>query len=107
MKIIAANSFSPCEDRQRDERSCDRRRETRGEIIFAEDFVAGDLCPVGEGRLVQAQLVVEMRHDIIAALDHFPGGFGKTWFVAIDQRHAPGADRVKKKAAQKEHAVID
>src|SRR6266850_1634392 len=68
---LVRNSPAPCEDRQCNERRRDDRWKTRREIILSKDFEARHLGPVGEGRFVEAILVVEIRNDVIATLDHF------------------------------------
>ena len=67
---LAADAKAERGDRQCDECSSHCRREARREIVLAKDAVAHRLCPVGEGRLVQARLVIEVGNDIVAALDH-------------------------------------
>src|SRR5215471_8742273 len=72
------------EERQRSERPGDSRGKTRGEIVLTEEMIACYLRPIGEGRFVEAELVVEVRNDIIASLNHLPRGFSKAGLVAID-----------------------
>src|ERR1700682_4426635 len=57
-------------------RACDAEG-SRGESIFAKHAVTRDLGPVGEGRLIEAILIVEMRNDVIATLDHLARRFSK------------------------------
>ena len=63
-------------------------------------LVARDLRPIGEGRLIEAILVIEVRNDVIAALDHLARCFGETRFVAIDQRNNPSAGEVEEQATE-------
>src|ERR1051325_6954409 len=67
---FTANPQPTHRDRYREERGRHGRREARRKIVLAKDTVARRLCPVGEGRLVQARLVIEVGDDIVAALDH-------------------------------------
>src|SRR5207249_9177416 len=63
------------------------------------------LRPIGQGRLVETQLIVEVRDDIIAALDHLARCLRETWLVPIDQWQIPCADDVKKETAEKKCRV--
>src|ERR1700720_2038377 len=63
-----AKARTPGEDRQCHERGRDRRWKTGGKIILPEDFETSYLRPVGEGRLIETKMVVEIRNDVIAAL---------------------------------------
>jgi hypothetical protein len=69
--------------------------------------IARDLCPVGEGRLIKSELIIEVGNDVVAAPDHFARSFGKARLIAIDQRQAPCAKDVKNHAAKKQQRVID
>ena len=73
---------------------------------FRQKPVAADLRPVGEGRFIETILIVEIRNDVIASLDHLARRFGKTRLVAIDQRQAPRADDVKGNAGNEQQRVI-
>ena len=55
--------------------------------------------PVGERRLVETVAIVEIRHDIITALDHLPRGLGETRLIAVDQGQRPGAGEMKKQTS--------
>src|SRR5439155_11832238 len=68
---ISANPRSPGEDRQSHEGSGDGGWKTRSEIVLAKNLVTGNLPPISKWRLVQPQLIIEIRHDVVAALDHF------------------------------------
>src|ERR1700730_15221500 len=96
---IPIDPRSPGENRQCNERRRDCRWKTRGEIVLAEDCKTGDLRPIGEGWFVQAKLVIEMRDDVIASLNHFARSFGEARLIAVDQRQAPSAGEMKKSTA--------
>jgi hypothetical protein len=64
------------------------------------------LEPVGERRLVEAVAIVEIRDDIVTALDHLARGLGETRLIAIDQREQPGAGEMKKQTSAKEREKI-
>src|SRR5205814_4503503 len=104
--LLTSHPFSPAEQNQRDQRRRDCGRETRGKIIFAKDTIGRDLEPVGQRRVIETKLVVEIVDDEIVALAHFPRRFGETWLVAVDSRQTPGARKVKKQAPNKQHDVI-
>jgi len=69
--------------------------------------IAGDLRPVGEGRLIESKLIIEAGNDVVAAPDHFARSFGKTRLIPIDKGQAPCAKDVKDHAAKKQQRVID
>src|SRR5207237_9590174 len=98
----SANTEATAPDRVRNECSSHGRRETGGEIVFTEAPVARHLRPIGEGRLVETELIVEVGNDVIAALDHFARCLCETRLVAVDQRQAPCPDHVKQDAASEE-----
>src|SRR5262249_60729885 len=50
---LSANPQSPEGNRYCEQRSRNRRGETRGEIVFAKNAVARDQRQIGEGRLVE------------------------------------------------------
>src|SRR5712691_3696443 len=83
---ISPDPRAPGEYRQCGERGSYGRWKTRREIVFAEDFVAGDLRPVRKGGFVEAEVIVEVRNDVIAALDHLACRFGEARLVPIDER---------------------
>ena len=68
--FLAAYAYTPRENQQSCQRRRDRGREACREIILAKDAVAHCLRPIGEGRLVQAKVVIEVGNDIVAALNH-------------------------------------
>jgi hypothetical protein len=98
VKIIAANhpSFSPPS----------RRPQTKSDMAVSAAAIAGDLRPVGEGRLIESKLIIEVGNDVVPALDHFARSFGKARFIPIDQRQAPCARDVKKNAGEKQYRVF-
>ena len=51
-------------------------------------------------------MVIEIRNDVVAALQHFARSFGETRLVAIDQRQGPGASEVKEQAGEKNENEI-
>ena len=67
---FTANPQSAHRDRYREERGRHGRWEARCKIILAKDAVADCLRPVGEGRFVEARLIIEVGNNIVAALDH-------------------------------------
>ena len=80
------------------------------EFVDAKDLKVGAHPPVGEGRLVEAILVVEVGHDPLAAVDHLDGGMGEAWFVAVDKGQRPnardeGRDGNKSQAQRREEPV--
>jgi len=97
---FSSDSPAPGENYQGGERGCDCRRKASGEIALAEQVIAGELCLVGEGRLIKAQLIIKVRNDVVTALDHFARSFGKPRLIPIDQRQAPCAENVKQNAAE-------
>src|SRR6266404_1442085 len=103
---ISSDARAPGEDRQCGERGSDGRWKTCREIVFPKDFVARDLRPVGEGRFVEAEVIVEIRNDVIAALNHFARRFGEARLVPIDERKTPCAGDVKEHAAKKQEGGI-
>src|SRR5205085_10605583 len=72
----------------------------------SENSKACDLRPIGEGRFIETQLIVDMRDDVIAPLNHFPRCFSETRLVAVDQRNAPRSKDVKENASEKQQNVI-
>jgi hypothetical protein len=105
VKIIAAHHPSFCPPSRPPQTKINRKASS--EIVFAENVIARDLCPVGEGRLIESKLIIEVGNDIVAVLDHFARSFGKAWLIAIDQRQAPCAKDMKNHAAKKQQRVID
>jgi hypothetical protein len=81
---IPANARPPGKDRQGYKRGCDCRWETCRKIIFTEQAITGGLSPISEGRLVQAEVIVEVRNNVVAALNHLAGCFGKARLIAVD-----------------------
>src|SRR5438270_14084798 len=75
---------TPSQDRQCDERRCNCGWKTRREIVLAKNLVAGGLRPIGEGGLVEANLIVEVRDNVISAFDHLARSFSKAWLIAVD-----------------------
>jgi hypothetical protein len=69
-ELLSTHARAPGKDRQCREGSGDCRWESRRKIVLTKDFVAGSLCPIGEGRLIEAKLIVKVRNDVIAALEH-------------------------------------
>src|SRR5919204_258583 len=98
---LVCNTFPPAKDRQCGERRRDGGWKTRGKIVFAKRFKARDLHPVGEWRFVQAQVIIEMRNDVVAPLDHLARGFGEARLIAVNQRQTPRTDRVKHETPEK------
>ena len=68
--------------------------------------IARDLEPIGERRLIEPIAIVEIRHDIIAALDHLARGLGETRLIAVDQGQRPGAGEMKKQTSAEESREI-
>ena len=97
---FAAGPASPAIQQHCGQRSCDRRRKTRREIILAEDGIARDLRPINQRRFIEAILAIEKRNNVIASLAHFAGSFGKTGLVPIDERNGPCPGDVEKKGAE-------
>ena len=64
-------------------------------------MIAHDLCPVGEGRLIESKLIIEVGNDVVPALDHFARSFCKARLIPIDKGQAPCAKDVKNHAAKK------
>ena len=60
-------------------------RQSCGKFIAAEDSVNRPHHPVDQDRLVEAVVVIEVRHHPFVALHHLAGGLGEAWLVAIDQ----------------------
>ncbi len=75
---------------------------TRREIVVAEDAVTERLKPVGEGRFVEAVIIIEVGNDVIAPLQHLARSLGETRLVAIDQRQGPRAGDMEKEAREKD-----
>jgi len=46
-------------------------------------------------------LIVEVRNDVISALDHFARRFGEPRLIAINQRQGPCPKNVKENAGEK------
>src|SRR6266568_7698341 len=80
----SADPRAPGEDGQCDERSSDSRWEARRKIVLAKNTITYRLCPIGEGRFVETQLIIKARDDVITALNHLARCFGETRFVAVD-----------------------
>ena len=93
---------APGENHDRGQRRRQRAGEPRRKWVFAEEMITGDLTPVGERRFIETITIVEIRHDIIAPLDHLARSLGETRFIAIDQRQRPGAGEMKKQAPAEE-----
>ena len=113
VKMIAAQNRraeieprSPGKNGDRGQRRGESGRQARSERVLPEDAVARDLEPISERRLIEAVTVVEIRNDIIAALDHFARRLGEARLIAIDQRQRPGAGEMKKQAPKKEEREI-
>ena len=85
----------------RNQRSRDRRRKSRRKIVFAKHAIAQCLKPVSKRRFIEAVLIVEIRNDVIATLNHLPRRFGESRLISIDQRQAPRAREMKKHAGDK------
>ena len=100
-EFFSFQTAAPGEDYYGSERRCYCRRKTSGEIIFAENVIARELRPVGQGRLIEPKLIIEVGNDVVAALDHFARSFGKTRLIPIDKRQAPCAKDVKNYAGEK------
>ena len=81
---VPADARTPGKDRQGGKRSGDCRWKARRKIIFAEQAITGDLSPIGEGRLVQAEVIVEVGNNVVATLNHLARCFGKARLVAVD-----------------------
>ena len=96
----------PGQNHHRGQRRGERAGQTRRERVLAKEMITGDLAPVSERRLVEAVAIIEIRHHIIAPLDHLARGLGETWFIAIDQRQRPGAREVKKQTPAEEREKI-
>ena len=103
---FSSDSPAPGENYQGGECRCYDRRKPSGEIIFAKYAIASDLCPIGKRRLIESKLIIEVRNDVVAALDHFARSFGKARLIPIDQGQAPCAKDVKKYAGQKQYRVF-
>ena len=98
----------PAPGKNSDRRQCRGQRagEAGRERVFPKDPVARDLTPIGERRFVEAIAIIEIGHDIIAALDHLARSLGKTRLVAVDQGQHPAAGEMKKQAAAEEREKI-
>ena len=105
-ELLSANARAPGKNRQCRERCCDCRWKSRCKIVFAKDFVACDLRPIGEGRLIETKLIVKVRNDVVASFYHLPRRFGKARLIAVDQRQSPSAGDVKQHGAGKQEGVI-
>ena len=97
---------SPGQNGDRGQRRRNCRRQPGGECVLSENAVAGDLAPIGERRLVEAVAIVEIRNDVIPALDHFARSLGKSRLIAIDQRQHPATGEMKKQAPAEERDEI-
>ena len=102
MPCAPVRCAGPRRTKERGQGSGDRGGEARGEIVVAEEAIAERLQPVGEGRFVEAVVVVEVGDDVIAPLQHLARGLGKARLVTIDQRQGPRAGEVEKKAREKD-----
>ena len=96
----------PGKDRHRGKRGRKSRGKTRCEIALAKNLVTGDLPPIGEGRLIEAEVIVEVRHDVVAAFDHLSRRFGEAWLVAIDQRQIPRPNQMEQDRTEEQQGVI-
>ena len=105
-ELFSSHSATPGEDQYGGECRCNCRRKASGEIVFAENVIAGDLCPVGEGRLIESKLIIEVGNDVVLAFDHFARSFGKARLIPIDQRQAPCPENVKQNAGEKQYRVF-
>src|ERR1051325_4084971 len=105
-KAFSAHPQSTKRNRHREQRGRNGRGETRGKIVLAENMIARDLCPIREGRLVEAKLIIEVRNNVITALDHLARGLRESRFVAVNQRQGPRPENVKKYAAKKQDRVF-
>ena len=101
-----ADARTPGEDGQRSQGGGDCRWKSGREIVLSKNLVTGDLCPIGEGRFVETEVIVEIGNDIIAAFNHLARCFSKARFVAIDQRQIPCAGDVKENAADEQECIL-
>ena len=106
-ELFSSDSPTPEQDKYGGECCSYGRRKTSGEIVLAENVIAGDLCPLGEGRLIESKLIIEVRNDVVPAFDHFARSFGKARLIPINQRQAPCAKDMENYAAEKQQRVID
>ena len=100
-----ADARTPGKDGQRSQGCGDCRRKSGREIVLSKNLVTGDLCPIGEGRFVETEMIVEIGNDIIAALSHLARCFCKARLVAIDQRQTPCSGDVEENAAHEQERV--
>ena len=64
-------------------------------------MIARNLHPIGEGRLIEPELIVKVGNYVITPLNHFARSFGKARLVTIDSRQAPCAKNVKENSKNK------
>jgi len=78
---------------------CSNRRYQRMEactgLIDAQESVACPHEPIGEHRLVESEIAVEVRDYPLMPVNHFYGGAGKTGFVPVYEgnRTQPGTEQ--------------
>ncbi len=97
---------APAKNHDRSQRRRQRAGQPRRERVLAKEMITGDLTPIGEWWFVETITIVEIRHDIIATLDHLARSLGKTRLIAIHQRQRPGAGQMKKQAPAEEGEEI-
>jgi hypothetical protein len=64
------------------------------------------LGPISQRWFVEAKTVVEERHDIVAAFDHFPGSLSEARFVTVHEGEHPGAGEMKSQTPAEEREKI-
>jgi hypothetical protein len=63
-----------------------RRRQPETELAHPENADRQRLQPVGQDRLVEAQLAIQVGGDEVAALEHLARGLAERAFVEVEQR---------------------
>jgi len=83
-RALVTDAGSPFEEQNSNEGSSNRRRQSRGEIALAKNPKTSGLAPVGKRRFIKPKLIIEIRNEIISALEHFPRRFGEAWLIPVN-----------------------
>ena len=79
-----------------------RGRQPERPLDRSGDAHRGRLQPVGQDRLVEAQLAVEPRGHVIAACEHLARRFRECAFVHVDQRRRAEVEEQHQRAVRRE-----
>lgn len=82
---VEAQSLREEEEEDGDEQGGLHGVHAGSDLVDAENFEVGAHPPVGEGRLVEAILVVEVGDNPFVAVDHLHGGVGEARLVAVNE----------------------